>query len=219
MYAAVVISAAATGGAGQVLQVVFSSVGLFIGLVVALVVGIILFRARHRPGSRMRAVIDAGALAIPGAVGLVAGLVGMVVGIAYFVILFLYWLIYVIVASIWVSIVGGAVTYPAEFGQIAGQGFIYVGVGLLVAAAGALWLALVIVRAVRIARQRLTAVTYTNEPPPPNLSSPVLLLPPPEPLAPVPDPPAPLRQRPKPTTSKRLPGEPTRRRRKPDIGS
>ncbi|HEV3234872.1 MAG TPA: hypothetical protein VG329_10025 [Candidatus Dormibacteraeota bacterium] len=176
---------AVSGNAGQVLQVVFSSVGLFIALIAALVVGILVYRGRRKPGSRMRAVIDAGFLAIPGLVAVIAGVVGLFVGIAYFLILFVYWLFYFIVASIWVAIVGGQVTYPAEFGQIAGQGFIYLGLGLLISILGVGWLALVIARAVRIAQRRLRATTYTVSSQP----TPVAALPSGPPLGPPPGPP------------------------------
>ncbi len=44
MYAASVVGAAA-GDSGQVLQVVFSSVGLFIAVIAALVVGILVYPA------------------------------------------------------------------------------------------------------------------------------------------------------------------------------
>ncbi|MFY9614251.1 MAG: hypothetical protein WAT58_02530, partial [Candidatus Dormiibacterota bacterium] len=157
---------AVSGNAGQALQVVFSSVGLFIALIAALIVGILVYRGRRKPGSRMRAVIDAGFLAIPGLVAVIAGVVGLFVGIAYFLILFVYWLFYFIVASIWVAIVGGQVTYPGEFGEIAGQGFIYLGLGLLISILGVGWLALVIARAVRIAQRRMGATTYTVAPQP-----------------------------------------------------
>jgi hypothetical protein len=155
-----VVAASQGGNAGQVLQVVFSSLGLFVALIVGLVAGILIYRGRRAPDSRMRAVIDAGFKAVPGLVAVIAGVVGFIVGVAYLLILFIYWLVYFVFASIWVGLAGGTVTYPAEFGQLAGQGVIYMGLGVLVAALGAVWLGLVVAGAVRGVQRRLRGSVY-----------------------------------------------------------
>ncbi|MEA2645808.1 MAG: hypothetical protein QOE92_891, partial [Chloroflexota bacterium] len=115
-------------------------------VIVLITTALLVFRGRRHPNSRTRAIIDAGLAAIPGVIALVAGLVGIVVGLAFFVVLFFYWLIYVVVATIWVSIVGGHVTYPSEFGQLATEGGLYVVLGLVLSLAGIGWVALVVTR-------------------------------------------------------------------------
>ena len=154
----------ASTSSSLVLQVVFSTVGVFAALIAALVGGILVYRRRRRPGSRMRAIIDAGYKAVPSLVLLVAGLIGMVVGVAYVVVLVFFWLIYSLVASIVVAFSGGLVTYPAEIGPLIAVGLLYLGIGLLLAMIGATWLGYVIAAAVRRTRSLLRGSVYTSAP-------------------------------------------------------
>ncbi len=156
----------AATGAGQALQVVFSTAAVFVALIAVLVGGVLIYRGRRRPGSRMRAVIDAGYKAVPSLVLLVAGLIGMVVGFAYLVVLFLYWLIYSLVASIVVAFTGGLATNPAEVGPLIAVGLLYLGIGLLLAVIGSTWLGYVIAAAVRRTRKLLRGSVYTGAPEP-----------------------------------------------------
>jgi hypothetical protein len=167
------LAQAASSAVGLVLAL--SAVGAFVALVVAPLAGIFVYRARRRPGSRMRRVFDAGLVAAPGVVALVGGLIGVIIGLAYLVGLFVYWLVYVMVATLAVEVAGGRVTFPPELGQIVNVGVLYVGLGLLFALAGAVWLSVVITAAVRRTQRLLHGRVYTNAPPgdPPRLPGPL----------------------------------------------
>jgi hypothetical protein len=157
-----VLTPAASSAAGWVLA--FSTIGVFVALIIAPVVGIYMYRARRRPESRMRRVIDAGLVAVPGMAVLSAGLIGMIIGVVYLVGLFFYWLVYVIVATVAVELSGGQITFPAELGQIVAVGFMYFGLGLLLALGGTVWLSVVIANAVRRTQRLLRGTVYTNAP-------------------------------------------------------
>ena len=133
-------------------------------VVVLVTVAMLLFRARRHPNSRTRAIIDAGLIAVPGLIALVAGLAGVVIGFAYLLVLAVLWLFYVVVAAIWVSIVGGQVSYPSELGQLAAEGGLYIALGLLLASAGAGWIGLVVTRSIRRRLRLFRGEVYPGEP-------------------------------------------------------
>jgi hypothetical protein len=143
-----VISAVQSSSDIQGLQALFTTIGIVIAAITVLIIGLFVYRGRRKPGSRAAKIAEAGVIAIPGVLGVIAGAVGLMLGVAYFVVLFFYWLLWIIVGSIWVSIVGGKLTPPAEFGQLAGIGLLYAGLGILVSALSFLYLGLVVFRAV-----------------------------------------------------------------------